>query len=260
MIPREYAARKLPLRFDGARLFEDLARVQEHEWVAHPYSELGGTLFKKGFDHIAVLIADDGAPQNIMPTVTSKRESRKIPVLPTPLLGRCSYFKEVLDSFRCDFNIVRLMAMEPGVIVKTHIDAMRTGQYQIARIHVPLVTNPNASLFVQGRQLQPQVGECWYLDAAVPHSVQNLGDARRVHMVMDCIVNDSVNELVGFDIIEFRKSHAQEYNRLWARFLKQLQRRRTLHEWNAKIKTATGNAVDRSREIARRMLYLKPKD
>jgi hypothetical protein len=152
------------------------------------------------------------------------------------------------------------MAMEPGVIVKTHIDAMRTMRYQIARIHIPLVTNSKASLFVQGRRLQPQVGECWYLDAGVPHSVRNLGDARRVHIVMDCIVNDFVNELVGFDIAEFRKSHAQEYSRLWARFLRQLQRRRILHEWNTRVKTATTNAVGRSREIARRMLSSKPKD
>jgi hypothetical protein len=260
MIPREYTTRKLPLEFDRARLAEDLARVQEHEWVAHPYSDLGGTLFKKGFDHVAVLMADDGAPQNIMPTVPPKQESRTSPVLPTPLLGRCPYFEEILGSFRCDFNVVRLMAMDPGVIVKTHIDGMRTKHYQIARIHVPLVTNPKASLFVQGKRFQPQVGECWYLDAGVPHSVQNLGDARRVHMVMDCIVNDFVNELVGFDIVEFRKSHAQEYKRLWTRFLKQFQRRRALHEWNRRVRTATTNAVDRSLEIARRMVYSKPKD
>jgi hypothetical protein len=257
MIPAEFAARKLPLKFDEARLVEDLDRVLEDEWVAHPFRERGNALFGKGVTHVAVLLAENGAAQTIVPQLPLKQESRESPVLPTPLLERCTYFKEALGRFECEFNLARLLAMDPGVRVQKHIDKMRATHYQLARFHIPIVTNPKAKFFVHGRWIWPRPGECWYIDAAVPHFVRNDGAARRVHLVFDCFVNDFVNELVGFDLTEFRKSQAQEYNRLQARFAKQWQRRETIHEWNTRVKTATRNAVARSRTLARRILDSK---
>lgn len=252
MVPAEYGAIRVPLEFDGARLAEDLDRVRDDEWVAHPYGELGG-MFQRGVYHVAVLMTDGGAAKNITPQVPRTRESRKAPVLGTPLLERCPYFKEVLGRFDCDFNIVRLLAMEPGLLLKKHIDRMVASSYQLARVHIPIVTNPKARFFVHGRWIRPRVGECWYVDAALPHLVRNGGAERRVHLVMDCVVNDFVNDLVGFDIVEFRKSQAEEYDRLWRKFQRQLAIRRTLHHWNKRTKTAAHLFVDRSRTVANRV-------
>jgi hypothetical protein len=33
-------------------------------------------------------------------------------------------------------------------------------------------------------------GECWYINANLPHSVSNLGGTDRIHLVMDWVVND----------------------------------------------------------------------
>jgi hypothetical protein len=253
MIPAGYAARKVRLEFDGARLVEDLGRVLNDEWIAHPYGEFGG-VYQRGVYYVAALLTDDGATENITPNLPRTQQTREAPVRPTPLLRRCPYFQEVLERFECEFNIARLLAMEPGLLLKKHIDRMVTRSYQLARIHIPIVTNPKARFFVHGQWIHPRVGECWYVDAAVPHLVQNGGAERRVHLVMDCVVNDFINDLVGFDIVEFRKSNAQEYERLWRRFEKRLAMRQALHELNKRTKTAAHLAVDRSRKLARRVL------
>lgn len=260
MIPTEYVARKLPWEFDGARLVADLDRVLEDEWVPHPYTEQGGVLFKGKEYYVAAVLTDNGAIRNVMPHLPVKQETRENAVLPTPLLERSPYIREVLGRFDCDFNMARLLAMDPGIVVKKHIDKIRLTHYQFARFHVPIVTNPKAWIYVYGRWIQPRVGECWYLDAAVPHAVRNDGAARRVHLVIDCLINDFVNELVGFDLTEFRRSHAEEYRRLWNQFERQWNRRKSLHEWNMRIQRATHHAVDGPRRIADRVFKRTPPD
>jgi len=84
-------------------------------------------------------------------------------------------------------------------------------EIQLARIHVPIVTNPGAYFILSGEEVHMGPGECWYVDVALPHGAGNLGKEARIHLVIDCVVNDFVNTLVGFDIIEHRKSRADEY-------------------------------------------------
>jgi len=33
-------------------------------------------------------------------------------------------------------------------------------------------------------------GQCWYIDATLRHRLANRGDSDRVHLVLDCIVDD----------------------------------------------------------------------
>jgi hypothetical protein len=51
--------------------------------------------------------------------------------------------------------------------------------------------------FLQGRQVPMAVGEAWYLNVNLPHSVENTGDSDRVHLVIDAIVNDWVRGLIA---------------------------------------------------------------
>ena len=259
MVSADYASRKLRLEFDGPRLAEDLDRALNDEWIAHPYGELGGT-FQKGVYYVAVLLTEGGAKENITPGLPPSQEAREAPIRPTPLLERCPYFQEVLGRFECDFNIARLLSMEPGLLLKKHVDRVRSRSYQLARLHIPIVTNPRARLFAHGKWIQPQVGECWYLDSGLPHLVRNDGTARRVHLVLDCVVNDFVNDLVGFDIVEFRKAMAAEYDRYWRKFRRQQKVREALHVWNQRTKSAAHLAMRGSREMARRVFKASPRD
>ena len=39
-------------------------------------------------------------------------------------------------------------------------------------------------------------GECWYLNVNRPHRVANHGTSDRIHLVIDCVVNDWLRELL----------------------------------------------------------------
>jgi hypothetical protein len=39
-------------------------------------------------------------------------------------------------------------------------------------------------------------GECWYNDFTELHSVHNDGDGDRVHLTIDCVVNDWLREQI----------------------------------------------------------------
>jgi hypothetical protein len=64
------------------------------------------------------------------------------------------------------------------------------------RLHIPVVTNPSVEFYLAGRRVPMQAGECWYLDLSLPHRVQNLGASERVHLVIDCVLNDWLRALI----------------------------------------------------------------
>ncbi|MNE60822.1 Aspartyl/Asparaginyl beta-hydroxylase [compost metagenome] len=48
-----------------------------------------------------------------------------------------------------------------------------------------------------------KMGECWYANFQLPHSVQNKSSEPRIHLTLDCIRNDWSDELfskMGFDL------------------------------------------------------------
>jgi len=65
------------------------------------------------------------------------------------------------------------------------------------RIHVPVITNPGVQFYLENRRIIMQEGECWYLDLNLSHRVQNLGSTDRVHLVIDCQINDWLRALIA---------------------------------------------------------------
>ncbi len=39
-------------------------------------------------------------------------------------------------------------------------------------------------------------GEAWYLDLNLRHTVRNRGDETRIHLVIDCVVNDWLRAVI----------------------------------------------------------------
>ena len=58
------------------------------------------------------------------------------------------------------------------------------------RLHVPLLSPAGVEFLVDGLQAPMQPGECWFLDLARPHRVDNPGPGQRIHLVLDCQRND----------------------------------------------------------------------
>jgi len=91
---------------------------------------------------------------------------------------------------------VRLMRLTPGSVIKPHYDHNLAAEWGAARVHVPITTNPDVEYLLNGTPLAMTPGETWYLRLADEHAVANRGTTDRVHLVIDCIVDDWFAEML----------------------------------------------------------------
>ena len=162
---------------------KDLAEVRSNEWIAH-YN----TNEYVGDWSIAPMRAPAGLATAIystpMPDIYQDTE----------ILKRCSYIPEVIGAIKCVKSAVRLMKLDSGAEIKEHEDSFNGDE---ARLHVPILTNPDVEFYWNGQRIEMQPGSCWCLDLTKPHRVLNNGDSPRVHLVIDCIRNDWLNDTLS---------------------------------------------------------------
>ncbi|HLK22062.1 MAG TPA: aspartyl/asparaginyl beta-hydroxylase domain-containing protein [Bryobacteraceae bacterium] len=178
---------RLALSFDAQRLQADLARLASGEWTPH---------FNRDFFE-----GDwSGIPLRVSPSdrgLYSSGASAAEDYAGTEALEACPYFQEVLGSFECPLKSVRLLRLAAGSIIREHTDASLGEEEGDVRLHIPVVTNPRVEFYLAGKRVAMQAGDCWYLDLSLPHRVQNLGESERVHLVIDCVLNDWLRGLIG---------------------------------------------------------------
>jgi quercetin dioxygenase-like cupin family protein len=66
----------------------------------------------------------------------------------------------------------------------------------VIRLHIPVTTNPEVEFYLNDERIEMKTGELWYLDFSQKHRVENRGTADRIHLVVDCKVNDWLRELI----------------------------------------------------------------
>ena len=183
---------RLPLVFRPDRLAEDLTRVAAG-WTAHfNQRDYAGEWTSIALRSASGSEADIGA----MPGQSFRD---------TPLLDRCAYFRDVLETFECDTEAVRLLRLGPGSVIHEHRDPAASYADGFFRLHIPITTNAATHFIVDGDELTMQPGECWYADFGLPHSVRNDGPAERVHLIIDGLRNawsDRLFEQAGYDFSE----------------------------------------------------------
>lgn len=168
---------KLALSFDTAPLQAELGRILATEWVDHynttayasgwqciPLRSVGGRL-----DHIVALDSDAYAD--------------------TVILERCPQLQQVLATFECELQSVRLMALGPGASILPHRDPGTGYEDGVARLHIPVCTEPEVLFHIEGEAVHFSQGGTWYLNANCTHAVENRSAANRVHLALDCVPN-----------------------------------------------------------------------
>jgi mannose-6-phosphate isomerase-like protein (cupin superfamily) len=106
------------------------------------------------------------------------------------VLERCPYIREVLASFHCPLKLVRFLKLSAGSNIKEHSDFDLSFEDGEVRVHIPIQTNPQVEFVVDGERLPMGEGECWYINFNLPHRIHNGGETDRVHLVIDCVLND----------------------------------------------------------------------
>ena len=177
---------RLDIRFDPGRLERDLARIENRWWQLHNEP---GRLFSGGWSEVA-LISHQGRFDALYGSMGSDRG----PFLKTDVLSSCDYLNEVIDFFKCPKKMCRLLSVEAGSEIFPHADL---GAYvrDTVRIHIPVRTHPDVEFVVKNRRLLMQAGEVWYINGLQLHYLKNPSPVDRVHLVMDCEVNEFMADL-----------------------------------------------------------------
>jgi len=115
---------------------------------------------------------------------------------------------KILENLPCKYERVRFMKLEAGKIIGRHSDKIDKDlgfdDGQIMRIHVPIRTNDDVvfSLYESPRakvayEYNLKTGHYYYMDVTKPHAVRNMSEVDRIHLVVDCYVNDSLRTMVA---------------------------------------------------------------
>ncbi len=82
------------------------------------------------------------------------------------------------------FPKAMLARLEAGQRIDTHSDG--DGSHPLVhKIHVPLQTNPEAVLIVDGARVHLSAGYAWEVNNLVPHGVVNGGAGDRIHFIFE---------------------------------------------------------------------------
>lgn len=173
---------KLPLQFDRSLLQANLAQLEQIAWTDHFVPQ-----HYEGSWSVIPLRAPEGAQHPIQMIYSDPGGSSFVD---TPWLAHCPYFQQVIATFQCRVDAVRLMKLTPGSVIKEHRDHDLAFEYGAARLHIPVTTNPDVAFILNGEPVVMQEGECWYLRLSDPHAVMNHGQTDRVHLVIDTQVNE----------------------------------------------------------------------
>lgn len=189
--------------FDVKKMQDEVTQLEGQLWKLH-YN----TKYYEGNWSILPLRSIGGSVDNIIAVHSTASENANV-YQNTPLLNQCTYLKSVLDFFECEKTSARLMKLHSGAVIKEHRDQEMSYEEGEARIHVPIFTNPGVEFFVDDERIIMQEGECWYLNLSLKHRVNNFGDTDRVHLVIDCKVNDWMRNLFA-DPLLLQKHVAEE--------------------------------------------------
>jgi hypothetical protein len=177
---------KLPLQFDATLLQADLNQILATEYVPH-----FNTRYYEGDWSVVPFRSIGGRANHIYPDPTGKNAFAD-----TPLLARCSHVQGVLAALPCPQQSVRFLRLKAGSAIKEHRDYKLSYEDGEVRLHIPVVTNPDVEFVLNTVRVQMKEGECWYHNFNLPHSIANRGTHDRVHLVIDCVVNEWLREVL----------------------------------------------------------------
>lgn len=174
---------RLPFTFDPDQLRADLARAEAGAaWTSH--------FVQQNYEGDWSIIPLRCAAGETHPIRMIYSDPNATEFVSTPFLDACPYFQTVLAAFACPLTSVRLMKLTPGSVIKEHSDLDLAAEQGVARIHIPVTTNPGVEFKVNGVATRLAPGETWYLRLSDPHTVANRGETDRVHLVIDAVVDD----------------------------------------------------------------------
>ncbi|MFZ6800929.1 aspartyl/asparaginyl beta-hydroxylase domain-containing protein [Undibacterium sp. Di24W] len=174
---------KLPFSFDIAKLKRDLALATQSPWISH----FNTRAYENDWACIP-LRSVGGAIEHILPIESEDFQD-------TEILKQCTYFQEVIAQFACEKTSIRLMSLAAGGVIKEHRDVGACLEDGITRLHIPIQTSAQVLFLIDHEPVHFSAGDTWYLNASCLHGVRNDSQQARIHLMMDCVSNDWLQDL-----------------------------------------------------------------
>jgi mannose-6-phosphate isomerase-like protein (cupin superfamily) len=177
---------QLNLEFDLAQAQKEVAALPD-VWRAH-FQQLQ----YDGEWTVLPLRSPGGGADDILPFALGNSPAVHAD---TPLLALCPAIAALLGSLKCPVLSARLLNLKRGATIHPHRDVELAFENGEARIHFPIFTNPGVEFVIDDQRVVMAEGSAWYVNANLTHQVANRGDADRIHLVVDCQVDDWLREL-----------------------------------------------------------------
>jgi quercetin dioxygenase-like cupin family protein len=132
----------------------------------------------------------------------------------TLYMERFPSVRQLTEALECPIMSVRFLNLKAGAVIKQHTDPQLAFEKGEARLHFPVFTNPEVEFYSEEKRIYLNEGECWYLNANLPHRVSNNGPSDRIHLVVDCKVNDWIHNLITSSGAIFYKKEVVDDNLL----------------------------------------------
>src|SRR3569623_1862849 len=199
-----HSVARLPLNFDAQGLAEDYKKIGASEWGAH----FNRDYFQGDWSGVSL----HGKTSDINPLLVGS-EANDYDA--SGVKERSPHLNAVIESFHCPLRSVRLLKLAEGSIIREHRDYDLGYEEGQIRIHEPVITNPQVEFYLENKRIIMIPGECWYLDLHLPHRVYNRGTTVRIHLVIDCVLNDWLRDLLASgEPFEGKESSFEDFRRL----------------------------------------------
>lgn len=178
----------LPIQFNAEALQRDVEALQKSHWVDHFVPD-----HYSGEWSALPLRAPKGAMHPILQIAANPGVAEWVE---TPLLVMSPALQAALSRLPAPLQSARLMRLGPGSRIHEHSDLALAAEEGTARLHIPVMTNDLVDFRLNGIPVPMAAGELWYLRLSDPHSVHNAGETARIHLVVDCIMNAALADLL----------------------------------------------------------------
>lgn len=120
----------------------------------------------------------------------------------TSLLKKLPVTRDVLRGLDFRYMWVRLAKLQVNAFMHEHRDYQELRNVRRLRLHVPIITNPFSSIVIDHTRVHLALGYIWKLNPSHRHAASNFGKEPRIHIIMDCYVNEALDALVGAETLD----------------------------------------------------------
>ncbi|MES2818064.1 MAG: aspartyl/asparaginyl beta-hydroxylase domain-containing protein [Pseudomonadota bacterium] len=170
---------RLPLRFDTLALREALGQLPASAWTAH----FNADYYSGDWSGVPLL-----SPLQAHDRLNAAHGGASSAGLPTAWYAPA--WHQLLTQIPMQISSARLLRLGAGAQIREHQDPDLGDPLGDVRLHIPIISHPEVEFLLEGQVVPMAEGDCWFLDLARPHRVDNRSLSARIHLVIDARRNE----------------------------------------------------------------------